>query len=88
MGGNPMCRVEAASETVITPTTQGTRAAGIRVPAAPKQKAQAMDDEDPAIDTRPATNAWAGPLPLLIVFVAILAIALGTAILVVSGTTG
>jgi len=47
-----------------------------------------MDDEDPAIDTRPATNAWAGPLPLLIVFVAILAIALGTAILVVSGTTG
>jgi hypothetical protein len=47
-----------------------------------------MDDEDPAIDTRPATNAWAGPLPLLVLLVVMLAMVLGTAIFVVSGTMG
>lgn len=47
-----------------------------------------MDDEDSNIDTRPATNAWAGPLPLLILLSLILAVALGTVALVVRGTMG
>jgi hypothetical protein len=47
-----------------------------------------MDDEDPAIDTRPATNIWAGPLPLLILFAAVLAVGLGTAFIVISGSLG
>jgi hypothetical protein len=87
MDAIPMSRVEAASEIVITPTTRGIRAAGISVPL-DQEETLAMDDEDPAIDTRPATNAWAGPLPLLILFVVILAIALGMAIFVDSGTLG
>jgi hypothetical protein len=87
VAGYPTFPAAVASGTAITHTTQEIRAAGISG-SPPTHGALAMDDEDPTIDTRPRTNAWAGPLPLMILLIVLLALALGTVAVVVRGTLG